>query len=75
MGTNIARLDSLIFLWGYLKQKVYSTPIPNIHILKQRITEYTQTIDGDVLKSVFLNIEKRLDLVIEVSGQHIEHLL
>lgn len=41
------------FLWGYLKQKVYSTEIPNMEILKQRIIEYTELIESDMLESVF----------------------
>lgn len=63
------------FLWGYLKQKVYSTPIPNMTVLKQRITEYIQLIEPDVLESVFVNLVKRLELVKEQNGRHIEQLL
>ena len=63
------------FLWGYVKQRVYSTPVPNMSELKSRITESIQLIEPDILQSVFQNLEKRLHLVIENNGKHIEHLL
>lgn len=63
------------FLWGYLKQKVYSTPVPNLAELKRRITEHIELIEPDVLESVFFNLEKRLFLVKEKNGRHIEHLI
>jgi hypothetical protein len=43
--------------------------------LRAKITEHCQLIEPETLKSVFLNIEKRLHLVIEHGGAHIEQLL
>ena len=63
------------FLWGYLKQKVYSKPLKDLNELKERIANYAQLIEPETLKSVFLNIEKRLLLVKETGGQHIENIL
>jgi hypothetical protein len=63
------------FLWGYLKQKVYMTPVKDLNELKQRITDYVHSIEPELLKRVFLNIEKRLDKVKEENGGYIEHLL
>ena len=63
------------FLWGYLKQKVYKTPIKDLAELRLKITEHCQLIEPETLKSVFLNIEKRLYLMIENGGAHIEQLL
>lgn len=63
------------FLWGYLKQKVFKTPVKDLTELRQRITEQIQLIEPDTLKSVFLNIEKRLVLIQENNGAHIEQLL
>ena len=63
------------FLWGYLKQKVYKTPEKDLAELRLKITEHCQLIESETLKSVFLNIEKRRNLVIENGGAHIEQLL
>ena len=63
------------FLWGYLKQKVYKTPIKDLAELRLKIIERCQLIEPETLKSVFLNIEKRLHLVIENGGAPIEQLL
>lgn len=63
------------FLWGYLKQKVYSKPIKDLDELRQRITDHVQLIEPEILESTFLNIEKRLVLVQENNGAHFEQLL
>jgi hypothetical protein len=60
------------FLWGYLKARVYS-PIPKtIEELKENIRREIQNIEKTTLKSVFENFKKRLDLVIQEKGGHIE---
>jgi hypothetical protein len=40
--------------------------------LKANINREIKTISKDVLKSVFMNLEKRCDLIIENKGGHIE---
>ena len=60
------------FLWGYLKQKVYSPMPQNLDDLKAKIEREIKNISSDVLYSTFLNFEKRLKLVIESEGDHIE---
>ena len=54
---------------------MYNTPIKDLAELRLKITEHCQLIEPESLKSVFLNIEKRLHLVIENGGAHIEQLL
>ena len=63
------------FLWGYLKQKVYSKPVKDLEELRQRIKDHVQLIESDTLESTFFNIEKRLLLIKETGGGHIEQLL
>lgn len=63
------------FLWGYLKQKVYKTPVKDLNQLCRRITEHVQLIEPETLKSVFSNIQKRLLLIQQNGGAHIEQLL
>lgn len=61
------------FLWGYLKQEVYN-PLPkNLEELKVNIERETQKIPKNMLNSTFLNFEKRLNLVINAKGGHIEN--
>lgn len=63
------------FLWGYLKDTVFKKPIKDLDHLRRRITEEVETIDQSMLEKVFLNMEKRLNLVISSGGCHIEHVL
>jgi hypothetical protein len=63
------------FLWGYLKQKIYSKPVKDLSELRQRITDHIQLIEPETINSNFLNIKKRLLLIKETGGAHIEQLL
>jgi len=60
------------FLWGYLKDRVYK-PLPKtLDDLKVNIEREIRNINQDVLKLTFLNFRKRLNLIIEAKGGHIE---
>lgn len=62
----------MIFFWGYLKSKVYK-PLPkNLDDLKANIEREIKNIDKTVLKSTFLNFEKRCKLLIDKNGGHVE---
>jgi len=39
------------FLWGYVKDKVFWTPVPDITHLKARITDAFATITEDMLEN------------------------
>ena len=41
---DLTQLD--FFLWGYLKQKVYKTPIKYLAELRLKITEHCQLIES-----------------------------
>ena len=45
----VTPLDFL--LWGYVKDKVFSTPVPDITNLKARITDAFSTITEDMLRT------------------------
>jgi len=45
------------FLWGYVKDKVFSTPVPDITILKARITYAFATITEDMLQNTWREID------------------
>ena len=60
------------YLWGYLKSKVYN-PLPkNLDELKENISNEVRKITKETLNSVFLNLEKRCNLIISAQGGHIE---
>ena len=64
------RLD--FFLWGYVKDKVFSTPVPDITNLKARITDAFATITEDMLENTWREIGYRLDVLRATKAAHVE---
>jgi len=58
---DITSLD--FFLWGYVKDKVFSTPVPDITNLKARKTDAFATITEDMLENTWREIDYRLDVL------------
>ena len=67
---DITPLD--FFLWGYVKDKVFSTPVPDITNLKARITDAFATITEDMLENTWREIDYRLDVLRATKGAHVE---
>jgi len=67
---DITPLD--FFLWGYVKDKVFSTPVPDITNLKARITDAFATITEDMLDNTWREIDYRLDVLRATKGAHVE---
>uniref|UniRef100_A0AAF5I442 Uncharacterized protein n=1 Tax=Strongyloides stercoralis TaxID=6248 RepID=A0AAF5I442_STRER len=63
------------FLWGYLKDKVYSHNIANLENLKNAITEELTNIPLQMIKKAVDNIVKRCKKCIEYNGDHFEMFL
>ena len=63
------------FLWGYLKNIIYKTPIKDLNELKIKINNEIKSISKETLCNVFGNISKRMELCIEVGRDHFENLL
>jgi hypothetical protein len=63
------------YLWGHLKAQVYAEKITNVEHLRQCIIEACNAITPGIIKRVFLDWVKRLNLCIENNGGHIEHVL
>lgn len=63
------------FLWGFLKNNVYSSEVNNVNDLIARIFHYAGQIRQETLEAVSQNIVKRALLCVEQGGGHIEHLL
>jgi len=58
---DITPLD--FFLWGHVKDKVFSTPVPDITNLKARITDAFVTITEDMLENTWRETDYRLDVL------------
>jgi len=67
---DIIPLD--FFLWRYVKDKVFSTPVPDITNLKKRITDAFATITEHMLENTWREIDYLLDFLRTTKGAHIE---
>ena len=63
------------FLWGLLKGKVYKNKPSTIEQLKDAIRQEIQVVNVDSLRKEFQNLEKRIQVVLEVEGGHFQHRL
>ena len=60
------------FLWGYVKDKVFSTPVPDITNLKARISDAFATITEDMLGNMWRETDYRLDILRATKGADVE---
>ncbi|PSN53790.1 hypothetical protein C0J52_06219 [Blattella germanica] len=63
------------FLWGYLKQNVYTRRLRTLQELKEAIIEEVATIDRDLLQKVFGSFRKRLQECMDCNGGHREDVI
>ena len=62
------------FLWGLLKGKVHKNT-PRTIELKDAIRQETQTVNVDTLGKVFQNLEKRIQVCLDVKGHQFQNRL
>jgi len=67
---DITPLD--FFLWRYVKDKVFWTPVPDIRNLKARITDGIATVTEDMLENTWRESDCRLDVLRATKGAHVE---
>jgi len=67
---DITPLD--FFLWGYVKHKMFSTPVPDITNLKARITDAFATITEDMSENTWRETDCQLDILHVTKGAHVE---
>ena len=60
------------FLCGHVKDKVFSTPVPDIANLKARITDAFAAITEDMLMNTWRETDYRLDVLRATKGAHVE---
>ncbi len=63
------------FLWGFIKDRVFTRGPDSVEKLKEFITDAIEEITPEMLKSVFRNLQRRISVCIAVQGGHIEHML
>ena len=73
-GHHDRRISSPIdfFLCGYVKDKVFSIPVPDITNLKARITDAFATITEDVLENTWRETDYRLYVLRATKAAHVE---
>jgi hypothetical protein len=71
-STDLIPLD--FFLWGYLKERVYTPPPKTTNELKITIKQEMKKVTPEMCKNVISNF-RRVDVIIYQNGRHIEHLL
>ena len=75
MATYISLFEHLgLFSGGILKEKNYERNYQTTDGLKILITQKIQKITSSMLKRVFKNMHKRVQLYLLDSGGHFEHL-
>ena len=67
---DITPLD--FFLWGYVKDRVYRTPVRDVETLQSRIIEVLATVNEEMLENTWREIECRLDILRATNGAHVE---
>lgn len=72
---DLTTLD--FFVWPYVKNSIYQTPIQNLDELAARIIHKCNEINNSqhMLENVSRSLQKRARLCIEQGGGHFEHLL
>lgn len=65
------------FLWPYLKNSIFQTPINNLDELRQKITLKCNEINNTprILENVFNGMKNRVRKCSEEGGGHFQHLL
>jgi hypothetical protein len=67
---HITPLD--FFLWGYVKDIVYKTPVTSVNELKLRIVAAIETVTPQMLENTWREIEYRLDILRATKGAHVQ---
>ena len=62
------------FLWGYLKNKVYSNGHTDLHTLKENIPEEIAKISEETLQATMCSFLTRVHLCIKEGGGHLKDL-
>ena len=62
----------LSFFVGYVKDRVYRTPVRDIETLQSRIINVFAIVNKEILENTWLKIEYRLDILRATNGAYVE---
>jgi hypothetical protein len=65
-SSDITQLN--LFLWGYVKDRVYATRVPDLPTLRDRIRDVISSVTPDMLDRTWQEIEYRLDIILPPMG-------
>lgn len=72
MPSKIAGVDAAgLFLWGYLKSKVYANKPTTLEALKTNIRAEIEAISPEMLAKVLENSKKRAQYCVARKGGHL----
>jgi len=75
-SSHIARFDPLrLFLWGYLKAKVYEQRPQTLEALKEAIRQEVPAITPEMILKVMGKYRERLHQCINIQGRHLSDVL
>jgi hypothetical protein len=63
------------FLWGFLKDRVFSENIGNISLLKEKIKQVCSEITEEMCERVLNNLRFRLNYCIMKNGKHFSNIM
>ena len=77
MATQISRSNaSRLLSWGPTEgQSVQKYPLRTIEQLKDAIRQEIQAVNADTLGKVFQNLEKRIQVCLDMKGDQFQHRL
>jgi len=68
-------MPSDFFLWGLLKGKMYKNTPRTSEQLKDAILQEIQAVNFDTVGRIFQNLEKRIQVCLNVKGDRLQHRL
>ena len=75
MATKISRYHPFrLFLWGYVKDRVYRTPVCDVETLQSRIIDVLATVNKEMLENTWREIEYRLDILRATNGHMLKSI-
>ena len=73
MAAKISRYHSLrLFLWGYVEDRVYRTPVRDIEALPSRVIDIFATVNEEMLENTWREIKYRLLILRATIGAYVE---
>lgn len=63
------------FLFGYLKNTVFKTPLHTLPELQDAITNAVNSVTEEMIRNVFNSLKTRINVCLQNEGSHFEHML